>query len=467
MEAIMLTSHFVAARRIASLGAICWAVVSCGAPLVEPPSGLLVHDVHVFDVSRGTFSEPVGILIRDGRIHSVGPPETLGEPEERVDAQGAFALPGLWDSHVHLGYLSLAGDDSLGIELARFVRSGVLYVRDVGSPLSVIASIRDRVSSEEMIGPKIFFSGPLAERPPLFWGPSNEQLPGVTVPIESEAQVDELVASVAGAGGSHLKVFGKWDRDLFRRLLRLADEHALGVVVDPGMPVFQDIPVDTALALGVTSIEHAQAAWQTVLPQELKATHDSLASTVDMEARSAFMRHVVGLGPDAVDLDELRALGDRWAAAGAFLTPTIKAVEDTRSDPPPLSVPATQEERLRFWGAYADAAVEITRTLAERGVLLLVGHDGMDPSGAVREMELLVEIGIPPEDVLRAATIHAAQWMHEEEELGSLSPDRRADFLLVEKDPLQDMSTLRAPLFVIQHGLVRYRAESFDNATGR
>jgi hypothetical protein len=185
-------------------------------------AGLLISNVRVFDAFSGTFSAPVGMLIREGRIHAVGPPRELGTPAEAIDARGAFALPGLWDSHVHLGFRSLEGPDAVRKTLEGFVQAGVLYVRDLGSPLDVIAPMRHQVRTGDVVGPEIVFSGPLAERPPLFWASYNEKLPGLTVPIESEAQADDLVTAVARAGGSFVKIFGKWDVDLFRRLVRLA-----------------------------------------------------------------------------------------------------------------------------------------------------------------------------------------------------------------------------------------------------
>jgi imidazolonepropionase-like amidohydrolase len=422
----------------------------------DRPAGLLISNVRVFDASSGTFSEPAGILIRDGRIHAVGPPRELGTPEKEIDARGAFALPALWDSHVHLSFRALEGSDAVRKTLEGFVQAGVLYVRDLGGPLDVIAPMRDKVRAGDLVGPEIFFSGPLAERPPLFWAPLNEKLPGVTVPIETEAQVDSLVTSVARAGGSFVKTYGKWDVDLFRRLVRLAGEANLEVVVDPGAPFFQDIPIDTALAAGISSIEHAHAPWQSALPADLKATHDSLASGADPAALVAFIIRVFPLALDALDPDTLRALADRMTAAGAYFCPTLQVAEAWRTEHP--SLPGLAPENPgRHWNGYADVATKITQVFAERGVKLLIGQDGVDPAGTIREMELLVAIGVPPADVLRAATVHPARWLKRDHEIGSLEVGRRADLVLAGADPLRDMTALRSPVLVVQVGTVRRR----------
>jgi hypothetical protein len=444
---------------LALTGAGCAVRPAAEYPPVEPEvaeerSGLLISNVHIFDAATGTFSQPVGILIRDGRIHAVGSPRELVRPQEEIDGRGAFALPGLWDSHVHLDFVSLDGPDAVRKMLEGFVQAGVLYLRDVGGPLEGIAAIRDRVQAGEVVGPEIFFSGPLAERPPLFWAHYNEKLPGLTVPIESEADVDSLVASVARAGGSFVKAFGKWDLDLFKRLVRLARENGLEVVFDPGAQFFQAVPVDVALAAGVTSIEHSIFAWQSALTPALKAKHDAAASATDRTARVAFANEVIPLGVETLDPDVVRALGDRMAAAGAYFCPTLQVAEAWRVAHPAFPGPGP-ENPDRYWNGFADVATRTTQVLAERGVKLLIGQDGADPAGTIREMELLVRIGIPPADVLRAATLHPAQWLKREHEIGSLEVGRRADLVLVGADPLVDMTTLRSPVLVVQAGTVR------------
>jgi prolyl oligopeptidase len=436
-----------------------------GMPAYRPPTGgvagpeptdLLISNLRLFDEATGAFSAPKGILIRDGRIHAVGPAHNLPRPAEEIDAAGAFGLPGLWDSHVHLSALSLGGPDSVRTALEAFVQSGVLYVRDVGGPLDVMAAMRDRVQAGDVVGPEIFFSGPMAERPPLYWARFNEQLPGFTVPVESAAQVEELVRSVAAAGGSHLKVFAKWDPALLRQLVPLAEKAGLKVVVDPGAPFFQDIPIDTALAAGVASIEHAHTPWQSALPARLRVEHDSLTSGPD-DVRQAFVERVVPLGVEALDLDALRALADRMAAAEAYFCPTLTVTEGMRRALRPRG-DASPEEVRRFWNGWAAAATTITQVLAGRGVKLLNGQDGIDPAGTVGEMELLVAAGIPPADVLRAATLHPAQWLGRDDEIGSLQVGRRADLVIVRDDPLRDITALRSPLLVLQAGTVRHRA---------
>lgn len=421
-------------------------------------AALLLTNVRIFDVPSGRFAEPQDLLIRDGRIAQVG---AVGETDAfRIDAGGAYALPGLWDSHVHLTPLTMRGGDTLAATLDSMARHGVLYVRDVGGPLDVIAAIARRIANGELRGPTIFYGGPLAERPPLYWARYNTMLPGFTVPIESERDVDALVSKIAAAGGAFVKVFGKWDRQLFKFLRSQAKGRSLGVVVDPGTPLFQDLPVDTLLAMEVTSIEHAHAPWLSLLRADLRVRHDSIAAPgVDPSRRGPFALEVISLGPKSFEDGQLRRLGEVWKRSGIFFCPTLRVSENRRRTLPPVPSTNSEEERARFWNGWADASVAVTRSLASQGIPLLIGQDDLEPMATFEEMELLARIGVPSADVLRAATLHPARSMKREADLGSIQTGKVGDLVLFRGDPLENMGHVRSPWLVVQRGEVIHKRD--------
>jgi hypothetical protein len=129
----------------------------------------------------------------------------------------------------------------------------------------------------------------------------------------------------------------------------------LEIVVDPGTPFFQAIPIDTALPEEITSIEHATALWQRALRADLKTAHDSLASATDRAARVAFVNQVVPLALEALDLDTLRAMGDRMTA-GAYFCPTLQVPEAWRTEHPSSLPGFAPKDPDRHWNAFADVA---------------------------------------------------------------------------------------------------------------
>jgi hypothetical protein len=122
--------------------AVLASCIGIGLPAQQPPRasqggrGLLLQHVQVFDPTSGAFSDTLDILVRGERIAAVGRLGPPGPGMVHVDAGGKYALPGLWDSHVHLSFLTLGGDTAVARTLAAFVRHGITSVRDVGGQLA-------------------------------------------------------------------------------------------------------------------------------------------------------------------------------------------------------------------------------------------------------------------------------------------------------------------------------------------
>jgi hypothetical protein len=444
-----------AAASVACPGILAPAAGACQ----ESRADLVLKSVHVFDAVQGRFSDLTNVVVADGVIRAIGRADAPTSAK-RIEGNGGYLLPGLWDSHVHLAFVTLGGPDSVASVLKQFVQHGILYVRDVGGPLDVMARMHNRVASGELLGPEIFFAGPMAEHSPMYWADRNKVLPGFTVPMDAPEQVDSLVSSVAAAGGTHIKAFGKWDLNLLRRLLAQAKQHSLRVVLDPGAPLFQSVPVDTALALGVTSVEHAMAPWQAALRTDLARSLDSVmhAPALTDSARGTFAFGVIPLGRESLDLDRLTTIAQRWRERGAVFTPTLRVLDEWRRDPPKRPG-ASADQLARFYGGMWDGASTIARTVASAGVTLLVGQDGIDPTGADEEMAVLVANGVAPAKVLQAATINPARWFGRDDQLGSIAPGKRADLVLLKTNPLDSIGAVRTPSLVIQAGKVVFVAE--------
>src|SRR5690606_26755003 len=107
---------------------------------------------------------------------------------------------------------------------------------------------------------------------------------------------------------------------------------------------------------------------------------------------------------------------------------------------------------------YTDFMKKVARILHDNGVPLMAGTDAMGyppatpGSSLLRELERLVESGLTPYDAMRAATVEPARFLNQELEFGRIAPGRRADLLLVDGNPLDDVSQLREPVGVMARG---------------
>lgn len=96
----------------------------------------------------------------------------------------------------------------------------------------------------------------------------------------------------------------------------------------------------------------------------------------------------------------------------------------------------------------------ITEQLAMWEVKLLVGQDGIDPRGTFSEMRLLSDCGVTEADIIRGATIYPATWLGVEDRLGSITPGKLANILVLDKNPMADIDNMASTAFVIHRGKV-------------
>ncbi|MFB3909245.1 MAG: amidohydrolase family protein [Candidatus Eisenbacteria bacterium] len=420
---------------------------SSSTPAAAATSRWILANVHVFDPLAGRMSDPTDIVIDGDRIVSVGSAtRETGVPV--VDGEGRYAVPGLFDCHTHLAELTLESEDSMRAALRAFVERGITQVRDVGGPLDRLARLRERIDSGDLLGPDLFYAGPMLEGSPLTWGARNTKLPGFTVAVDSDVAADSLLDAIAAGGARGVKLFGHIDRPVFERLVDGARARGLPVAHDPGPPLFHRDPVDLSIDLGVATIEHGKAPWPVVLRDDLRAEHDSMmqAKPFAQMRAMAFAGRVAALGDDSIVPDRVDAIAARMVQRGVFLCPTLQVFAamagDTSMAPPIAAMVRGMETVSR----------SMTARMARGGVEILVGQDGCDAAGTFAEMRELARCGIPPVEILRGATIRPARLLGEEDRLGSIAPGRTANLLVVDADPLEEIGNLERTRLVVLSG---------------
>lgn len=451
------------------LAILLLAVVVCPfSPLAEEMSAtspILLTDLHVFDVDSGAMSDPQNILIEGDRISSVGELGSISGETLMIDCSGKYAVPGLFDCHVHVIHLTEGGDDSLRAGLEAFVTRGITQLRDVGGPIDVLSDMRRRVASGELIGPEIFCTGPMLEGSTLTHGHVNEDFPGFTVALDTPAQVDSLLPELARKGACMIKTFNNIDPELYPHIVKVAAENSLRIVHDPGGPLFHWVPMDMALELGVTSIEHGKSPWPVVLKDELIEEHDSLIEGAEF-AQGAFVAKVSDLGLESISMEKLEKLAQLMIEKDAYLCPTLHvlsgmeelAIEQTKKRfemeeiPPPMLA-----MMQKITGAMGEVSLFFVTELSRRGVKMLVGQDDYDPEATFDEMCYLKQCEVAESEIIRGATIYPSRWLGVDDRLGSISAGRQANILVVEGNPLEDIGNMESTFLVIQRGRVAFR----------
>jgi imidazolonepropionase-like amidohydrolase len=455
-----------AMRSLPVLPTLAFAVLNACASVssTSPAGGIAIVGVTVVDPSSAQPATPnQTILITDGVIRAAGPSSAIAIPPgaRRVDARGKFAIPGLWDAHVHFMNTGVTA-------LPLLVANGVTSVREMGGYIDSTRAWQARMKAGTLIGPRIVTAGPILESPRYLEGViersarAKSQLALRVLPyrmrVNDSIDARRAIDSLLKLRVDFVKVRTSANPDAFFAILREARRAGLRVAAHQ-----QGVPLRSALDSGQADLEHA------ILPPLSRlsaATRDSVyrkfvdngawytpTLTVsravmlsgDSAARAIF-------SPDAIRLDERRAYASAWLL-GWWRMQVDERAGDTAS-----TRAATVEE------AYRSSARDVTR-MRELGVNILAGTDAgsvlVYPGFALHEeLRLLVEDAkLSPREALWSATIGPARFARLDDRLGGLSAGNIADIVLLDADPLADIRNTRRIFAVIQAGRLFSRAD--------
>lgn len=447
----------VALLVLAALAGILWPARK--APL--PPSGQdrLLVNVRVVDVLSGTASEPVSVLVRNGFIEAIGAVEEASDLP-RFDGRGGYLVPGFWDMHMHSYQLSPQ------LHFPLYLANGVTGVRDMmdcPQPSdSLIACIADKRRWTQEAA-----AGRMAA--PRFVAVASFYFEN---PAMTPAEVTARATIYKARGLDALKAYNRLSPEAYARLGKEAARLQMRLVGH--LP--RTVALEEALAAGQTSFEHAHlfarhcfdgaAAWR--------------AGSTPADDPVALIRQMVDRHDPALCARSFAAM----AARGAWFVPThVTREEDARAAEPgfieeprhryldPLSAWAYRDDlastRAQFPGAEGEAALKayfahglaLTKAAHQAGVPVLVGTDTI--LGGFRyhdEMALLVEAGLTPAEVLRAATLDAARHAGMADEFGTVAAGKRADLVVLAGNPLADIGNTRRIRAVLLNGRLHDRA---------
>ncbi len=436
---------------------------------------ILLKNANLLDVEKGILRDNLDIVVEGDIIKEVGKVDPGDESGvKQIDCSGKYIMPGLFEGHAHLTVLTnqpeevrkaikkecgikqdTEGDDLEKQVLEEFVRRGITQVRDCGGPVNTLKAMKDKISQRQYVGPDLFYAGPMLDKSPLTGAKNNERYPGFTVAVDTKADAEKVLEQISSHGASLVKAFGKLDQDILEYLLKKASEHNLPVTFDPGKTFFHPIPVDKAINLGIRCIEHGKSPWCVVLKDDLKSEHDRLVSA-DPQAKEAFVEKVFAVGADSISMPKLQQLTEKTVGHDVYLCPTLHVFRHYAEQPEQFNDKEPEKFRRRFEILYEIARV-ITKEMAKGGTKILVGTDGWSPVFTLEEMEELKDVGFSEAEISKGATIYPAQWLGIADRFGSISPNKKANIVVLSKNPLEDIENIRTVHTVVLNGKIAFQ----------
>jgi imidazolonepropionase-like amidohydrolase len=417
--------------------------------------------VRIFDGRSDALSAPSDVLIKEGRIAAIAPPGELREAAERIDGRGRTLLPGLIDCHVHLG----GGDGAPpwtakrpnpDAQSAALLYAGVTTILAAAQD-SDLASMKSRIAAGELAGPRIISSS-------------------------------RIFTAVEGHPVPLLRAIIPWPVSAFivrSRVVQVADaQHARAAVdeeiadTDPDFVkiIYDDIPpggprLDRATLGAIIDEVRAKGRRASVhvgSPQEALEAVEAGASLLmhvpgDEPLSEEQARKLAASGVPLVTTSRIYSVLDGAIKGTLTFSPLEKLVmppgadDDFAHEPAGYVVPGFPQSYLDSMPERSANGARNVKMLADAGAQLIAGTDSGLPGvfhGAAlhRELQALVAIGLPPARVLRMATSEAARVIDPKADYGRIEVGQRADLLLVDGDPLADVSATEKIVGVWQDG---------------
>jgi imidazolonepropionase-like amidohydrolase len=445
-------------RRALACALLC-ALSACAT--TPAPDADLYTGFTLIDPATETRIENAYMLVADGRIIATGRGEGPASipAERRHDMSGAYALPGLIDTHAHvtLGSLNVAmengapviramSEDEIVAHNARLLVSfGVTTIRNPGGATAANAAYNERIRTGALIGPEQRAAGEILD---------TSRFDGLTITVTDAASIEAAVAAQAEAGMNYIKLYHLLNEAQFAAGVEAAHRHGLEAITHTGA-----ITWDRAAELGVDAIVHAMPISADSLSQSAREGYRG----ADQTGSHAFYEWWERADLDGPEIRRpIAALAERQVTVDLTLVVFQKnfwgddaTVRDSGADFTHPLMRANwrvfrfdlgwQPEHYVRARAVWPKIQRFARMLHEAGVPLTIGTDLANPFvspgfDTIAEMRLHQEAGIPAWAVLRMATSDAAETMHMEDRIGRLTRGMEADVVFVNADPTIDVA---------------------------
>ena len=413
---------------------------------------IAITNAKLFDSESMKSIPNTTILIRGNKIAAVGTDVEIPADARRIDAAGKTVIPGLWDMHVHLG-------DTDGL---LNIASGITSVRDLANDIDYVTGLRKQFADGTLVGPRVLLAGFL-DGPGPYAGPTK-------VLVDNQDEIKKAIDKYASLGYVQIKIYSSIKPELVPFITSYA--HSKGMRVSGHIPAF--MYADQAVQQGYDEIQHANFLLLNFL-RDVKDTRTPARFTSLAERGGSIDLHS----------EEAKKFFDLLVEHKTVIDPTLATFEPMfvakpgvmpEADLPIADRMPPQVRRGFLTGGLPDAGsekstagyakmIELVHELHAHGIRIVAGTDALAGFTLHRELELYARAGIPNPEILQLATLGAARVMHRDAELGSVAPGKLADLVVIDGDPVANISDVRKPVWVIKDGTI-YDSKEVYRALG-
>jgi imidazolonepropionase-like amidohydrolase len=469
--------------RIATIVAAGLLVALCshaGLAHKDIANPLVFDHVTVIDLTGGPELTDRTVVISGDSIAAVAASGLVEIPKgaQVVDGRGKFLIPGLRDMHTHIAGISANPVWAKNTLIPLLVANGITGIRDMGGDLEALEGWRHEIESGALVGPRIVAAGPmlLPARPSRAAAPpADPAILRIGTPEEARSAVDSLQRR----GADFVKIIDV-SREAYFAIA--AESKKIGIPFAGHIP--WEVNATEASNAGQKSIEHiiysSLALDCSTQEKELRQKITEAAARRDEKAAAELSDEANRTFSPA----KAAILWETFKKNGTWLTPTLfsisvnaRRLEDSPDDPqleylptslrkewaPKKSPSQDDRDTAGWWERQFENDRKLTGEMHRAGVRLLAGSDSLDRYDFVgtslhEELQMLVSAGLTPLEALQTATINPAEYLAEKD-AGRISIGNRADLVLLDADPTQDIHNTRKISAIVLRGKLYERAQ--------
>jgi imidazolonepropionase-like amidohydrolase len=446
----------------------------------KPRLAIAITHITVIDATGAPARPNSTVLIEGAKIAAVGRDFSIAIPSgvQVIDGTGKFLIPGLADMHVHL---TGAGEPSGSREfiLPLLVANGVTTVRDMGGKVALLRRLKKEIDSGAQLGPQIFFTGPYLDGNPPSFQPS--------IVVQSPAEADAAVRKLKSEGVDFIKVQSRLKPAAYFAIAEAARKENIRFVGH----VPDSISATQASDAGQASIEHLTGILLACSSREAELREQQLNPPPRKETprqtslrQRAWQQAVL----DTYSQEKAQRLYAKLLANRTWQVPTLPLLielafltpaTDRANDPNLKYIPKNLQKIWKQGRAESltnktsgdfllraklvEASLKAVGDMHAAGIPMMAGTDSTAPNlvpGFALHDSIadLVRAGLTPMEALQSATSKPAEFLNRSNEQGTITPGQRADLVLLDANPLENIHNTQKIKAVILKGKFLDRA---------
>jgi hypothetical protein len=411
--------------------------------------------INIIDIENGNVKKDQTVCVEGKRIKSISSGILKDNIYPVYDCTGKFLIPGLWDMHIHDG-----GDSATRFEyIPLFLANGVTGVRDMWGSEEML-KLRDDIKDEKFVGPRMIVGSPIIDGVNPFYKRS--------LSAKTEREGRDYVDSLSDAGYDFIKIYNFLREPVY---LAIADEcKKKRIPLGGHLPI--EIGLEEALDAGQRSFEHNLNInrYLTGREKELLIWSHHYLDTIGFAHNIKFIIHNEPLDISQKDFFLSDSIMHKMIENRVAIVPTLIAAQGKSVKVEELAkrtkgLEYLSQDIVDSWMQtptslpiqFEQTRGEAAKFLINKGILILAGTDVNNPFcvpgfGLQQELINLHNAGLSNLQVLQTATINPAKFLYREKELGTVAVGKLADLLILDDNPLLDISNTQKIYAVIVNG---------------